>query len=132
MSNFFIKQNSTLPELTYPVSRKTFEKYSIPEDMLKYAVATFSMFDSNNRTYSIANSPAEFIINTDKYKISSEGKYVLKYKFKEFDTEEYGKFMGEFKIDILHVDYLKKLTIPTSGMIIIYITPSITKTTVIQ
>lgn len=129
---FYIKQNSTSPDLTYSIAQRTLDKYSISEDMLKYAVATFSMVDSDSKLYQVANNPAELIINTDPIKISKEGKYVLRYSFLKYDTETPGNYWGEFKIDILHPEkFYRKLTIPTSGFINIIISPSITKTTVI-
>jgi len=131
MIDFFIKQYSTSPILLYPIAKKSFEKYGIDVDWLDYAVATFSMKNGDTNLFHIANKPAIFEINEDRYKISSEGKYVLKYQFTENDTNDVGRFWGEFKIDVLHPNYPLKLTIPTSGNISIMITPSITRTTVV-
>lgn len=131
MINFFIKQHSNAPILIYSVSKKLFEKYGVDVNLLEYAVATFSMKSGDTDLFHIANKPAIFEINTDRYKISSEGKYILKYHFTKHDTANCGRFFGEFKIDILHPDHPIKLTVPTSGDIPITITPSITKTTVI-
>jgi len=130
MRDFFIKQGSTFPELTYSVDPQIFDKYSIDKEYLNYAVGTFSMVKSNG-LFMIANNPAEFIINTDPYKISAEGKYVLKYGFKEHETSELGKFLGEFRLDFIHPEYKNNLTLPTYGEINIYVGGSITKTTVI-
>ncbi len=131
MKNFYIGQHSTLPELTYSISKKYFDKYSIDDDMLMQSVATFSLIDSDTGLYIIANSPAMFVINTDPYKISKQGKYLLKYRFERFDTTESGKYFGEFKLDILHPDFMGKITFPTTEKLNIFITPSITKTDVI-
>lgn len=131
MTDFFIKQHSTSPILHYPVAKKSFEKYGVDVDWLDYAVATFSMRNGDTGLYHIANKPAIFVINNDRNKISSEGKYVLKYQFTEQDTLDIGRYFGEFKIDVLHPDHPMKLTVPTSGYISIMVTPSITKTTVV-
>jgi len=131
MIDFYIKQHSNAPILIYPVSKRSFERYGINLDWLDYAVATFSMKNSDNGLFHIANKGAAFEINNDRHKISSEGKYVLKYQFTEEDTADVGRFRGEFKIDVLHPDHPMKLTIPTSGSISIMVTPAITKTTVV-
>ncbi len=128
---FYIKQNSTLPKLMYSISPKTFEKYSISEDVVRYGVATFSMINKDTGHYVIANSPAELIINTDPHKISKEGKYLLTYSFTEFDTSDPGVFWGEFKIDFLYLTNMGKLTLPSVEKITIVVSKSITKTTVI-
>jgi hypothetical protein len=131
MKNFYIGQHSTLPELTYSIPKTFFDKYSIDNDMLMQSVATFSLIDSDTGIFIIANSPAMFIINTDPYKISKQGRYLLKYRFERFDTTESGKYFGEFKLDILHPDFMGKITFPTTGKLNVFITPSITKTDVV-
>ncbi len=113
------------------MGQRFFDQYSIDEHLLRQAVATFSMVDSETGHHVIANSPAEFFINTEPYKISTQGKYVLKYRFDKFSTDGAGKYFGEFKIDILHPEYMGKITVPTSEKLNIFITPSITKTDVI-
>ena len=128
MRNFYIGQYSTLPELRYSISESFLRQNSIDENMLRYAVATFSLIHSENNVFRVANSPAQFEINTEPFKISEQGKYVLKYRFKRIDTSESGKFFGEFKLDILHPNHIGRLTFPSTERINVFITPSITKT----
>lgn len=132
MRNFYIGQHSTLPELIFPISERFFIKNSIDEDLLRRSVATFSMVNSQDGVYYVANSPAIFEINTDPYKISKQGKYILKYRFNRMDTAESGKFWGEFKLDILDPNFMGNITFPTTGKLNIFIKTSITKTDVVD
>lgn len=131
MDRFFIKQNSTLPELIYPLQKTFFDRYYIGDELIKYAVATFSMIEKDTGIYIIANSIASFEIVSNPYDISNLGKYLLKYRFKKRDTTKYGHFLGEFKVDFLSEPDFGKITIPSTGKIDILISPSITKTTLV-
>lgn len=130
-NNFFIKKDSTLPELKYPLTQKIRELYDLTDNMLENIAITFSMIDADTGLYRIANVAANLIINNDRPAYPDEEKYTLTYRFKLNDTKKAGRFLGEFKIDILGQDNCGSITLPTSGQINIIISDSLTKTTVI-
>lgn len=131
INNFFIKKDSTLPELKYPLIQHIRDQYDISDDMLENVAVTFSMIDADTGTYRIANAPANLIINNNRAINPDEEQYTLTYRFKLKDTKKVGRFYGEFKIDFLGEGNCGKLTLPTEAQINILISDSITKTTVI-
>jgi hypothetical protein len=131
INNFFIKKDSTLPELKYPLIQQVREKYDLSDDMLSNVAITFSMIDADSGLYRIANVPANLVINNDRINFPDEEKYTLVYRFTLNDTRKAGRFLGEFKIDFLNEGYCGKITLPTNSYINIIISDSLTKTTVI-
>ena len=134
ISNFFIKKDSTLPELKYPLIQPIMEKYNITEDMLENVAITFSMIDAETGLYRIANVPASLAINNDRPAFPAEEKYTFIYKFTLKDTRKSGRFLGEFVIDFIlsgNDGGCGKIKLPVDGQINIIISDSITKTTVI-
>ena len=130
INNFFIKKDSTLPDLKYPLIQPIREQYDISDDMLENVAVTFSMIDANTGLYRIANVPANLVINTDRANYPDEEKYTLVYRFKLPQTAKAGRYLGEFKLDFLG-EHCGKLTLPTQNQINIIISDGITKTTVI-
>jgi hypothetical protein len=131
INNFFIKKDSTLPELKYPLIQHAREKYDITDDMLENVAVTFSMTDADTGLYRIANVQASLVINNDRPEYPDEVKYTLVYKFNLSDTRKAGRFYGEFKLDFIGDGNCGKITLPTNGYINIIISDSYTKTTVI-
>jgi len=127
---FFIKKNSTLPILKYPLTEWLMDKYSITEDMLENCAITFSMYDVDNDVYKIANKAASLVINDDRVAYPAEEKYTLTYKFSISDTSKPGRFDAEFKVDFLG-DNCGKITFPVTEKIRVSIHDSNTKTTVV-
>lgn len=130
INNFFIKKDSTLPELKYPLTQHTLEQYNITPDMLGNVAVTVSMIDENG-LYRIANAPANLVINDNRPDFSAEEKYTLTYKFKLRDTRKAGRYQFEFVVDILGNEFCGKIKLPVNGYINVIISDSITKTTVI-
>ena len=123
--NFMIKTNSTLPELRYKLSSEMLNYYNITIDMLENVAITFSMINSDNGNYVIANTGCDLIYsNINKC-------YELVYRFNLDDTSSPGRYYGEFKIDFLGNGLCGKITLPIDSYINILIVDSITKTTVI-
>lgn len=131
LNHFFIKKDSTLPELKYPLTQRVREKYDLSDDMLANCAITFSMMDADSGVYRIANVPANLVIDTDRQNHPDELKYTLVYRFKLRDTRKVGRFLGEFKLDFLGDGGCGKITLPTNEHINIVISDSLTKTTVI-
>lgn len=130
INNFFIKKDSTLPELKYPLIQQVREQYDISDEMLENVAVTFSMIDADTGLYRIANVPANLVINNDREGNPDEEQYTLTYRFKLSQTTKAGRYLGEFKLNFLG-ENCGKITLPTSGQINIHISDSITKTTVI-
>ncbi len=128
--NFFIKQNSTLPELKFPLTQKIREKYGITEDMLENVAITFSMIDAETSLYQIANVGADIVFNKDPHNDHVDEEYTLVYRFSVNDTRRAGRYMGEFKIDFLYPGLCGKITLPNGEDINIIIDGSITKTSI--
>jgi hypothetical protein len=132
INNFFIKKDSTLPDLKYPLIQQIREKYNITDDMLENVSVTFSMIDAETGLYKIANAPANLVINYDRLGKPYEEKYTFLYRFRLKDTKKAGRFLGEFKIDFLGEQIgCGSLTFPLETKINIIISDGITKTTVI-
>ena len=134
IKNFFIKKDSTLPELKYPLTQHTMEQYDITKDMLENVAVTFSMVDTDTGLYRIANVAANLVVNNNRPEYPDEVQYTLVYRFKLKDTAKTGRFAGEFKVDFISsgdAGGCGKITLPTQGQINIIISDGITKTTVI-
>lgn len=128
--NFYIKQNSNFPELKYPLTQKILEKYGISTAMLENVAVTFSMTNIETGIYRVANVAANLIISPDRALYPMDEYYTLQYKFKLSDTKKTGTFLGEFVLDFLG-DGCSKMKLPIDDDIIISISSSITKTSVI-
>jgi len=128
---FFIKKNSTLPKLKFALSEYLLLRYDITDDMLENCAITFSMQNSEDGTYRIANKAADLLVNTDFESNPDDDKYNLVYKFSLADTSKPGIFLGEFKVDFLGEDQCGKITFPATDKITIVVQDSSTKTTVI-
>lgn len=126
----FVKQNSTLPEVKFPLSQITREKYDITHDMMDNVAVTFSMIDADTGVYAIANAEAKLIITECEPEKLDEAIYTLAYRFKLPETAKAGRFFGEFKLDFLG-EYCGKISFPVDSQIQIIIGDSLTKTTVI-
>jgi hypothetical protein len=131
INNFFIKKDSSLPELKIPLTQHILEKYDITDDMLENVAITFSMTDADTGIYRVANVPASLVVNNDRPDYPDEEKYTLVYKFRLKDTRKAGRFLGNFTIDFLGSNSCGKIGLPTNSYINIIISDSITKTTVI-
>ena len=130
LNDFFIKKDSTLPELKYPLTQKVREQYDLTDKMLENVAVTFSMMDAQTGQYRIANVAANLVVNNDRPGYPDELQYTLMYRFKLSQTTKAGRFLGEFKVDFLG-ENCGKITLPTNGFINIQISDSLTKTTVV-
>lgn len=126
----FIKENSTLPKIKFPLKQWMREKYDITDDMMENVAITFSMVDENSGVYRVANAEAGLEIIDNIYERLDESKYTLYYSPKLKDTKRSGLYRGEFVIDFLG-DGCGKIKVPTDDTLQIVIGDSITKTTVI-
>jgi len=131
INNFFIKKDSTLPELKYPLTQHTMEQYDITPDMLENVAVTTSMININTGIYRIANAAGNLVINNNRLEYPDEVQYTLIYRLKLSQTAKVGRYQAEFVIDFLGNENCGKIKLPVNGYINIIISDSITKTTVI-
>ena len=131
--NFFIKKDSTLPELKFPLIQQIREKYDISDDMLENCAVTFSMIDAETGLYRVANAAANLVISEDRVAEPDEVKYTLTYRFTLSQTSKTGRFKAEFVIDFLEdgSSGCGKIKLPINDHVNIIISDSITKTSVI-
>ena len=127
---FFIKKDSTLPELKFGINQRIMEKYDITDEMLDNCAVTFSMIEKDSGLYRIANVEAKLVINEARDVFPDEVTYTLAYRFKRHDTRRAGQFLGEFKVDFLG-DNCGKITFPIDTYLPIVIGDSFTKTDVV-
>ena len=130
INNFFIKKDSTLPLLKFPLTQHIMEQYDITDDMLENVAVTFSMIDAGTGLFRVANVAGSLVVNNNRPEYPDEVKYTLTYKFKLHQTRKSGRFLGEFKLDFLG-ENCGKITLPTQNQINIIISDGITKTTVV-
>jgi hypothetical protein len=128
--NFFIKKDSTLPDLEYHLTEDIRKQYDITDDMLENVAVTFSMIDADTGLYRIANVPASIEYKRLRPQYPDNFIYTLIYRFKLHQTSKPGRYLGEFKLDFMG-EGCGKLTLPVDSQINIQISDSITKTTVI-
>jgi hypothetical protein len=133
-NNFFIKKDSTLPELKLPLTQHLREQYDITDEMLENVAVTFSMMEADTGRFRIANAAADLVVSNDREAQPDEERYTLKYRFKLYQTAKAGRFLGEFKVDFMpsgNDGGCGKITLPTEKLINIQISDSLTKTTVV-
>lgn len=131
LKSFFIKKNSTLPEIKFPLTQQLREQYDITDEMLENVAVTFSMTDADTGLYRVANSAGNLVVINDGMNHHDEERYTLTYRFTTTQTSKSGRYLGEFKVDFLGEGHCGKITLPTQEYIEIIISDSITKTTVV-
>jgi hypothetical protein len=130
--NFFIKKNSTLPKLIYPLTQKVMEQGNITYEMLNNVAVTFSMQNLETGIYKIANVSANLIKLEYSALYEEDLVYALMYKFTQNNTNLVGNFNAEFVLDFLDPQTgCGKLKLPIDDVINVVINDAITKTTVV-
>lgn len=110
--DFIIKQNDTLPVLRVCVFDFSNLTTRIPFDMTGATAVTFSMVDKYGN-YKVAGASGS---------IQSSSGGTIQYDWSAADTNEAGKYRGEFQ---LHYNSGKRLSIPQQGYLNIEIPPDI-------
>lgn len=129
ISNFYIKKDSTLPEIKYPLTQNFRERYNISDEMLENVAVTFSMIDADTGIYRVANVAANLVVINNIANNPDEEKYTLTYRFKSNQTSKTGRYLAEFTLDGLG-DECGKIKLPLSTYINVTISDAITKTSV--
>ena len=130
-NNFFIKKDSTLPELKYELTQHLREQYDITPDMLENVAVTFSMTEDDTGMYRVANAAANLVVSNNRPEYPDEVQYTLVFRFKLHHTRKAGRYKAELVIDFLGKTGCGKIKFPINDVINVTITDSITKTTVI-
>lgn len=94
---FFINKNATLPSIKMEVindGRYDFSKLWIA---LQSADVKFTMWDKDNGIKKIANAPAYVV---EKENESCVEEFIIEYRWKERDTKDAGRYIGQFTIDL--------------------------------
>jgi hypothetical protein len=119
--NFYIKQNSILPNLKmklYMDGRLDYKKF---HDLLENATVTFSMKNINNGTFKIINKESQIV----EIQNGDNTEYYLQYTWNQNDTLESGQFEGQFRVDFL--DDCSYIIVPVREKLYINILSSFTK-----
>jgi hypothetical protein len=114
MQEFYIKQNSMLPQLRMEIiddGRHDFWKF---HEAIQNADITFTMTNVNSGLIKILNSPCYIKLKEDG---GCEDEYVICYDWKKRDTNEKGLYNGVFTIDFGN-DLKSDLTTYPSGTLI--------------
>ena len=117
--NFYIKQNSTLPELNVEFEFNSYRNFTQQDfyKRLQNSSITFSLQDSDKCYYTIKCKPAQLIEIEDCIDKNCSPKFIIQYKFDKKDTKKIGKFIGEFTVvfndngDILRLPIKRELIV---------------------
>jgi hypothetical protein len=114
--SFIINKNATLPLLRLELNNDGRSEYWKAYLALQGASGvTFSMWNQETGIYKIANEPAEIVY--DEYS-GCEERYLIQYKWKERDTNESGRYIGQFKITFSDDIVMEGVTFPKGDLIV--------------
>lgn len=125
----YIKKNSTLSIIKYPLTKNILDKYYITTEMLDNCAITFSMKNVDTGVFTIANVNAELLYLPNRALFPYDEEYSLVYRVKKNQINKCGIYHGEFCIDFLG-DSSTKITFPENNLIIINVIDTIVKTDV--
>lgn len=74
---------------------------------------TFSMWNKETGIFKIANAPAEIVY--DEYS-GCEERYILQYKWKKRDTNESGRYIGQFTVNFSDDIVMDGVTFPAGEL----------------
>lgn len=113
---FTINKNATLPLLRMELNNDGRSEYWKAYLALQAANGvTFSMWNKETGIFKIANEPAEIVY--DEYS-GCEERYIIQYKWKKRDTNESGRFIGQFKIDLSSNIVMDGVTFPSGELLV--------------
>ena len=113
---FNINKNATMPYLRMNLNNDGYSEYWKAYLALQGASGvTFSMWNQETGIYKIANAPAEIVY--DEYS-GCEERYLIQYKWKERDTNESGRYIGQFKITFSDDIVMDGITFPSGDLIV--------------
>jgi hypothetical protein len=102
--------------------------------MLENSAITFSMKNTKNGVYKVANAVGKLILKPNNLDIANH-EYYIGYEFQLSDTNEVGVFTGEFNIKFFDMDTnnteIGDLKVPISEDLYIHVTDSFTLATAV-
>lgn len=132
--DFFIKKNSTLPILKMRLVRDGRNDFHHFWEMMENSAITFSMKNTKNGVYKIANVAGEVVEKLINIGLT-EIEYYIAYRFQPEDTNEIGIFVGEFSIKFFDTAQnnieIGDLKVPIKDTLYIHVLDSFTVSTVI-
>ena len=112
---FKINKGATMPYLRMELVNDGRSDYHKAYLALQAAEGvTFSMWDKETGIYKIANAPADIVY--DEYS-GCEERYIIQYRWKKRDTDESGRYVGQFKIRFSDNIVMEGVTFPSGDLI---------------
>jgi hypothetical protein len=132
--NFFIRKNSQLPILKMKLVKDGRNDFRNIWDMLENSAITFSMKNTKNGVYKVANASGKLILKPNTLDIANH-EYYIGYEFQLSDTNEVGVFTGEFNVKFFDMNTnnseIGDLKVPISEDLYIHVIDSFTLATAI-
>lgn len=132
--NFFIRKNSDLPILKMRLVQDGRHDFRNFWHMLENCAVTFSMKNSKNGVYKVANAVGKLILKPD-VSGNIDHEYYIGYEFRPADTNEVGVFTGEFNVKFFDMNEnnaeIGDLKVPIQEELYIHILDSYTFATAI-
>lgn len=97
--DFYIRKNATEPILRLKIIEDGRLDYERLRDRLKNSTCTFSMKNTLNNVYTVANSEAEIVKSVNDF---GAPVYFIQYQFTKRNTRLAGKFLGQFHLGFLN------------------------------
>lgn len=132
--NFFIRKNSQLPILKMKLVQDGRNDFRKIWQMLENCAITFSMKNSKNGVYKVANATGKLILKPSSIDINNH-EYYIGYEFESSDTNEVGVFNGEFNIKFFDMENnnseIGDLKVPIKEDLYIHVIDSFTLATAV-
>lgn len=127
--NFYIKKDSLLPALRMKLISDGRNDFSNFHELIQNAAITFSMVNTLNGVFKIANKEGS-IVRVDKL-LDNEPEYYIQYNWTAADVNTPGLYKGEFKINFLEND-CPTIIVPIREELFIQVIDSFIKTSLIE
>lgn len=112
---FKINKGATMPYLRMELVNDGRSDYHKAYLALQAAEGvTFSMWNKETGIYKIANAPADIVY--DEYS-GCEERYIIQYRWNKRDTNESGRYVGQFKIRFSDNIVMDGVTFPSGDLI---------------
>jgi hypothetical protein len=128
--NFYFNTYSSAPKIRIDLEKFT-KEYNLKPNDWENTNCVFSMVDRSNGNYVIANECAKIVLEKREMNGIIRNSYFIEYMLDKDSTSKSGVYLGQFMVDFLDENTCGTVTIPNGSKIFVYITDSITKTTII-
>ena len=114
-TTFKINKGATMPYLRMELVNDGRSDYHKAYLALQAADGvTFSMWNKETGIYKIANATADIVY--DEYS-GCEERYIIQYRWKKRDTDESGRYVGQFKIRFSDNIVMEGVTFPSGDLV---------------